>query len=114
MGTQTAIAESIRKSRSDYVSALKGNQEVIHEEVSLFLNDEEEKKKLRQRGIYKKTIEKSHGQIEIREYYHTEEIKCIESKKDWKGLKSIGMEKKTIIREAEKKKEYRYYISSLK
>ena len=114
MGTQTAIAESIRKGRADYVLALKRNQKVLHEEVSLFLNDEEEKKKLKQKGLYKKTREKSHGQIEIRECYHTEEIKCIESKKDWKGLKSIGMEKKTIIREAEKKKEYRYYISSLK
>ena len=114
MGTQTAIAESIRKSMADYLLALKGNQKVIHEEVRLFLNNEEEKKKLRQKGMYKKTIEKSHGQIEIREYYHTEEIKWIESKKDWKGLKSIGMEEKTIIREGEKKKEYRYYISSLK
>ena len=94
MGTQTAIAESIRKSRADYLLALKGNQKVIHEEVRLFLNNEEEKKKLRQKGMYKKTIEKSHGQIEIREYYHTEEIKWIGSKKDWKGLKSIGMEEK--------------------
>ena len=114
MGTQIAIAESIRKSRADYVLALKGNQKVIHEEVRLFLNDEEEKKKLRQKGMYKKTIEKSHGQIEIREYYHTEEIRWIEGKKDWKGLKSIGMEEKTIIREGEEKKEYRYYINSLK
>lgn len=114
MGTQTAIAESIRKGRADYVLALKGNQKVLHEEVSLFLNDEEEKKKLKQKGLYKKTREKSHGQIEIREYYHTEEIKWIACRNDWKGLKSIGMEEKTIIKEGEKKKEYRYYISSLK
>ena len=114
MGTQTAIAESIRKGRADYVLALKGNQKVLHEEVSLFLNDEEEKKKLKQKGLYKKTREKSHGQIEIREYYHTEEIKWIACRNDWKGLKSIGMEEKTIIKGGEKKKEYRYYISSLK
>ena len=114
MGTQKAIAESIRKSRADYVLALKGNQKVLHEEVSLFLNDEEEKKKLKQKGLYKKTSEKSHGQIEIREYYHTEEIKWIACKNEWKGLKSVGMEEKTILKEGEKKKEYRYYISSLK
>ncbi|WP_203415711.1 ISAs1 family transposase [Leptotrichia buccalis] len=50
----------------------------------------------------------------MHEYYHTEEIKWIACKNEWKGLKSIGMEEKTIIKEGEKKKEYRYYISSLK
>ena len=114
MGTQTAIVETIRRKRGEYVLALKGNQKVLCEEVSLFLNDEEEKKKIKQKGIYKKTREKAHGQIEIREYYQTEEIKWLESKKEWKGLKSIGMEEKTIIRGEERKKEYRYYISSLK
>ncbi|EIC95294.1 hypothetical protein HMPREF9970_1295, partial [Lachnoanaerobaculum saburreum F0468] len=34
----------------------------------------------------------------------TEEIKWLESKKEWKGLKSIGMEEKTIIRGEERKK----------
>ena len=114
MGTQTAIVETIRRKRGEYVLALKGNQKVLCEEVSLFLNDEEEKKKIKQKGIYKKTREKAHGQIEIREYYQTEGIKWLESKKEWKGLKSIGMEEKTIIRGEERKKEYRYYISSLK
>lgn len=45
---------------------------------------------------YKKTIEKAHGQTEIREYYQTEDISWMNQKKQWKGLKSIGMEKKTI------------------
>ena len=75
MGTQTAIVETIRRKRGEYVLALKGNQKLLCEEVSLFLNDEEEKKKIKQKGMYKKTREKAHGQIEIREYYQTEEIK---------------------------------------
>ena len=45
MGTQTAIVETIRRKRGEYVLALKGNQKVLCEEVSLFLNDEEERKK---------------------------------------------------------------------
>lgn len=94
MGTQTAIVETIRRKRGEYVLVLKGNQKILCEEVSLFLNDEEEKKKIKQKGIYKKTREKAHGQIEIREYYQTEEIKWLESKKEWKGLKIIGMEEK--------------------
>ena len=45
MGTQTAIVETIRRKRGEYVLALKGNQKILCEEVSLFLNDEEERKK---------------------------------------------------------------------
>ena len=114
MGTQTGIAAKIKEKRGDYVLALKGNQGTLHEEVRVFFSDEEGKKELREKGSYKKTMEKAHGQIEIREYYQTENIRWLEKKKEWKGLKSIGMEEKTIIREEEVKKEYRYYISSLK
>ena len=32
---------------------------------------------------------------------------------EWRGVKSIGMEKKTIEDEKGERKEYRYYISSL-
>lgn len=34
--------------------------------------------------------------------------------KDWKGLRSIGMEEKTILKDGEERKERRYYISSVK
>lgn len=114
MGTQTAIAEKIRSKRGDYVLALKENQKNLYEDVRLFLNEESEKKKLRENGKYKKTVEKAHGQIEIREYYQTEEIRWLAQKKEWKGLKSIGMEEKTIQKDGIERKEYRYYISSLK
>src|SRR5699024_207424 len=71
MGTQTAIAEKIRKKRAEYVLALKKNQGILYEEVSLYF-DKEEKERIKQEGNYKKTIEKAHGQLEIREYYQTE------------------------------------------
>lgn len=113
MGTQTAIAEKIHLKRGDYVLALKENQRTLHEDVSLYLNDAEIKEELRKKGKYKKTIEKAHSQLEIREYYQTKEIGCLPQKKDWKGLKSIGMEEKTIRKDGQEKKEFRYYISSL-
>ncbi len=114
MGTQTAIAEKIRAKHADYVLVLKENQKSLCEDVALFLMDEHEKEKLRKRGSYKRTIEKAHRQTEIREYYETEKIAWLMPKKGWKGLKSIGMEEKTIWKEGKEKKEYRYYISSLK
>ena len=114
MGTQTKIAEKIRSRRGDYVLALKENQKNLYEDVRLFFNEESEKKKLRENGKYKKTVEKAHGQIEIREYYQTEEIRWLAQKKEWKGLRSIGMEEKTVQKDGAERKECRYYISSLK
>lgn len=114
MGTQTTIAEKIRERRADYVLALKRNQGTLYEDVKMFLMDKEEKEKIKAEGSYCRTVEKAHGQIEIREYYQTEEIKWLFQKKNWKGLKSIGMEEKTIKKGEKEEKEYRYYISSLK
>ena len=112
MGTQTAIAEKIRERRADYVLALKRNQGTLYEDVKLYLM--EEKENLKKQGNYNRSIEKAHGQIEIREYYQTEEIRWLSQKKNWKSLKSIGMEEKTIKKDGKEEKEYRFYISSLK
>ena len=112
MGTQREIVEKIKEKRADYVLALKGNQGTLYEDVKMFLMDNKEE--LKRNGNYYRTTEKAHGQIEIREYYQTEDIKWLSQKKNWKGLKSIGMEEKTIHREGQEKKEYRFYISSLK
>ena len=114
MGTQTEIVKKIKERRADYVLALKGNQGTLYEDVKLFMMDKKEKDKIKEKGNYYRTAEKAHGQIEIREYYQTEEIKWLTTKKEWKGLKSIGMEEKTIKKDGKEKKEYRYYISSLK
>ncbi|MFQ7353731.1 MAG: ISAs1 family transposase [Coprococcus phoceensis] len=38
----------------------------------------------------------------------------MEQKKEWKGLKSIVMEKKTLETDGIEKEEYRYFISSLR
>ena len=60
------------------------------------ITHEEFLKVIQNEGNYRKNQEKAHGQIEIREYYQTEDIKWLNQKKNWKGLKSIVMEKKTI------------------
>lgn len=114
MGTQKEIAEKIKEKRADYVLALKGNQGSLLEEVKEYFSDEEFIRKICEKGSYKKTQEKAHGQIETREYYQTENIQWLEQKKQWKGLKSIAMERKILKKGAEKTIEYRYFISSLK
>lgn len=113
MGTQKAIAEKIRRKRADYVLALKGNQGGLYEDVQVYFNDAEIRQDMRMKKDYRCTVEKAHGQIEKREYYQTEDIGWLGKKKEWKGIKSIGMEEKTIQDEKGERKEYRYYISSL-
>lgn len=49
-------------------------------------------------------MEKAHEQLEAREYYQTKEIRRLSQRKDWKGLKSIGMEEKTIRKDGQEKK----------
>lgn len=114
MGTQKEIAEKIRQKRADYVLAVKGNQKNLYEDLKLYFSDESVQEEIKEKKNYSSTMEKAHGQIEKREYYQTDGINWLSMKKEWKGLKSIGMEKKTLSDERGERVEYRYYISSLK
>lgn len=113
MGTQTKIAEKIRSKRADYVLALKKNQGTLYGDVKDYFSDREFQAGIKASGNYMVTIEKARSQTEKREYYQTEDIRWLGQRKEWKGLKSIGMEKKTIEKEGKRKEEYRYFISSL-
>ena len=110
MGTQTAIAEKIKSQKADYVLAVKENQKTLFEEISLYFDDKEHMKKIKDKGNYYRTVEKNHGSADIREYYQTNRISWLSNKEKWKGIKSIGM----VIRTHNGVSEKRYYISSLK
>jgi len=109
MGCQTEIVKKIRKKRADYVLALKGNQPRLHEDVKLYFSDSE----LLSNCAHTKTVEKAHGGIEQREYWHTDDIGWLSQKKDWAGLKTIAMTRNTIIKDNAVTTETRYFISSL-
>lgn len=113
MGTQTKIAKKIISKKADYVLALKGNQGNLHKDVEDYFADSEFREKIKQNGNYHKVTEKAHGQIEIREYYQTDDILWLASKKDWSCLKSIGMVETTTNKDGNISKEIRYFISSL-
>lgn len=113
MGTQKKIAEKIIKKKADYVLALKGNQGLFHKEVEEYMEDAI-KNNFKDIHCSKKTTqEKGHGRIEKREYFQTNDIEWFSEKKLWKGLKSIGMVRRTIIRADKETIEQCYYISSL-
>ena len=109
MGTQIEIVKKIRKKQADYVLALKGNQGNLHDDVKEYFDDPE----LLAKCEYTKTTEKARGCIEKREYWQTDDIKWLEQKKDWAGLKSIAMTRNTIIKNDVETTEIRYFISSL-
>ncbi len=113
MGTQKEIAKEIRRKRADYVLAVKGNQQGLHQELMEYFADEEFLKHIKAAGGYKKQSEKARSQIETREYYQTEDIKWLSGKGEWRGLKSIAMEKMTIRKGEKVQTAFRYYISSL-
>ncbi|MCI0421982.1 MAG: ISAs1 family transposase [Acidobacteria bacterium] len=124
MGCQKKIAREIIESDADYVLALKGNQETVHEEVRAFLDQtlvEKQGPRLPGAKLSKaaanlaalETVEKDHGRLETRRYYQSSELGWFADLEQWEGLKSVGMVE--AIREMGGKRtvERRYYISSL-
>lgn len=121
MGTQKKIAKEIIEADADYVLALKGNHETVHEEVKSFLDEAAaEKNSKPQRPstaaatlAEHQTVEKDHGRIETRRYYQSAELDWFADRAKWEGLKSVGMVE--AIREVggQRTVERRYYLSSL-
>jgi len=113
IGTQGKIAQKIHKGGGDYVLAVKDNQKTLHEDIQLYFADKENSDKIKEHECYKKTKEKAHGQIEMREYYQTDAIKWLDPEGKWHGIRSIGMARNTYTKQDKKTTETRYYISSL-
>jgi len=124
IGCQKNIAKEIIEADADYVLALKGNQETVHEEVKSFLDSTLlEKQAKRPAGVQPskasgalaslETVEKDHGRLETRRYYQSDELDWFADLNKWEGLKSVGMVE--AIREVgnQRSVERRYYLSSL-
>ena len=112
-GCQTEIAGRIREKKADYVLAVKGNQGSLLEDLQ-FAFEEVQQEDLDDGWIdYARNVDKGHGRIEIREYFHTDEIAWSERIKDFPGARSFGMVKSTRIIGEKRTSETRYYISSL-
>ena len=91
IGTQTAIAEKIKSRRADYVFAVKGNQKTLYNDIKDYFSEKESLIKIKEKGCYKKSIEKAHGQLEMREYYQTGDIKWLYWKKKEKSIQSTDI-----------------------
>jgi len=113
MGTQKAIAEQIIDGEADYVLALKGNQETMHQAVIDYIDLQFENDFADVQARRHMTHEKGHGREEMRSYIHMPAPETLPGFDRWKGLKSIGMVVSVCKRDGQETVEARYYLSSL-
>ena len=111
MGTQKAIAAEIIEGEADYVLALKGNQETLHQAVIDHIDEQLDGDLANAREHV--TTEKGHGREETRTYLQLPAPKSLPGFTLWKGLKSIGVVTSQCLRDGKETIEVRYYISSL-
>ena len=113
LNCQRDTVSAIVGSKGEYVLALKGNQPLFYEEVRKFFDEETRDGIRKNRGGYKKTMEKEHGGTAIREYYITEDVGWYADRKQWEKLRAFGMVHKTLVKGTETEEEIRYYICSI-
>lgn len=113
MGTQKAIAEQIIDQGADYVLALKGNQQTLHQDVIDYIDKQiaTDFANVTMRRLL--TREKGHGREEIRTYIQMPVPPDLADLALWKGLQTIGVVVSARIRGGQETVETRYYISSL-
>ena len=133
MGCQRKIVKKIvNDCKSDYVLNVKGNQEALLNDIVQIFQDKTTQDSINTLNIkYKSlkgirnvlsdkslsmimTAEKGHGRIEIRKYYYLTDITLmINAKKEWFGLKGIGMVERETQINGKKTKELSYFIGSI-
>ena len=111
MGAQKAIAAQIIDGEGDYVLALKGNQEALHQAVIDSIGEQlEGELEGAQEHV---TVETGHGREETRTYLQLPAPEGLPGFGLWKALRTIAVVTSLCIRDGKQAAEVRYYISSL-
>lgn len=114
MGTQKDITEKIISKDADYILSLKENQKGLYQDVKLYIDDISKDKDVINSKYYHKTVEKSHGRIEVRKCVISEEIGWLTGKEGWSGLNGIGCIYSEVEENGHKSKQNHYFIYSCK
>jgi len=113
LGTQKAIAEQVVEGGADYVLALKGNQETLHQAVLDYVNQHLDNDFAGAAARRHQETDTGHGREEHRSYVQMPVPEALRGAEGWKGLRSIGMATLVCKRDGRETGETRYYISSL-
>jgi predicted transposase YbfD/YdcC len=113
LGTQKAIAAQIVDSGADYVLALKGNQETLHQAVLDYVNQHLDNDFADVPARRHQETDQGHGREEYRSYIQMPVPEGLRGAGGWKGMQSIGLATLVCTRDGHETGEARYYISSL-
>jgi predicted transposase YbfD/YdcC len=116
MGTQTDITDTIIGKGAEYCLSLKGNQKDLYEDVKLYVESEllpASRKELRKTNQYYTKTEKSHGRIEKREYFISNDVSWIEYADKWKKLSGFGVCVSTVEHDGKITVSHNYSIYSV-
>jgi len=108
---QRNTAKEIKEADAEYVLALKGNQGTAFTEVKTFLDEAIARKETHL--VTLETTDKEHGRLEVRRYWQTEKLDWFADRKEWEGLKSVGVVEARRTIGGKESVERRYYLSSL-
>src|SRR5438309_846137 len=107
IGTQKAIAAQIIEGEGDYVLALKGNQETLHQAVIDYIDEQlEGELEGAQEHV---TTETGHGREETRTYLQLPAPEGLPGFGLWRALKTIAMVTSLCVRDGKETVEVRYY-----
>jgi predicted transposase YbfD/YdcC len=116
--------EAKEEADADYVLPLKGNQQKMHAEAKIFL-DETVTESSKPRPVGAKlspatvtlavleTLEKDHGRIETRRYFQSAQVDWCADRAKWEGLQSVGIVGARRKVGGQWTVERRYYLTSL-
>src|SRR3954469_19392053 len=99
MGTQKAIAAQIVEQEADFVLALKGHQETLHNAVIDYIDKQSANGFADCDARRHQTTEHAHGRRETRRYVHLSVPHDLAHLDLWKGLKTIGVATSVCVRD---------------
>jgi len=113
MGCQRDIARKVIDKKADYVLALKGNQGSLRDDVELFATEQKARGFANTQISRDRTVDGDHGRIETRTTTVIHDVKWLQQRHDWPGLKAVAMVESSREIGGRIERETRYYITSL-
>ena len=112
MGCQREIAQNIVDAGGDYLLAVKGNQEILAEDVEQEFKHAQADGFAHMDHLYRETLEKGHGRIEKRQYWYTQDVQGLGTLERWPKLNGMVMCRAMRTVQGKTTVEDRYFITS--
>lgn len=113
MGCQRDIARKIMEKKADYVLSLKGNQGSLRKDVEEFVAEQKTNNFKDTTISQDMTTDGDHGRIETRKTTVIHDVKWIQDRHNWPGMKSVVVVESTREIGGKIETEMRFYITSL-